>query len=143
MSMLRPAPRAQEAGKIYYFQAGNTFNGEFTNTESIILNGTISENVWHRLALVVDKDSNSTVKIIFDDSYVGSFKESLAPRDVGGVMTLNFYQNIVLFKDFTIGRCIQFNSIGKCKLFLRQQYALFHKNKFLRLARYFYYYYRY
>ena len=89
--------------------------GEYTNTAKIQLNGPIAAARWHTLALVVDKDSSSTAKVYLDDKYVGSIQETLAPRDVGGVMTLNIYENRAEFEYFTIGHCLKFNSIGQCK----------------------------
>ena len=118
--------------KVYYIQVGYMFNGRLMDTTSIILDGAISENVWHKLALTVEKDSNSTVEVFFDDKYVGSFKENLAPRDVGGVITISKcflptaagcscpncekpLEAMALFKNFEVGRCVLFNSIGQCK----------------------------
>ena len=81
----------------------------------ITLNGTLYENVWHKLLLVVDKDSNSSVQTFLDDKYVGSFRESLPPRDVGGVMALNRFRPVALFKDLKVERCLQFDPNGQCK----------------------------
>lgn len=106
--------RQVESVKQYFFQAGYRNGDQFTYTEKIQLNRHLTENVWHRLSLIVDKDSNSTVRIFFDDDYVGSFRESLPPRDVGGVMTLNLYENEALFKKFVVGRCLRFSSAGEC-----------------------------
>ena len=92
-----------EAYQGFFFQAGYRFKGLFTNTITIPLNGTINTNVWHDLRLVIDKDSNNTIEIFFDDKYVGSFIEFLPPRDVGGVMTVN--RDIALFKNFEVGQC--------------------------------------
>ena len=111
--------RQVESVKQYFFQAGYRNGDQFTYTEKIQLNRHLTENVWHRLSLIVDKDSNSTVRIFFDDDYVGSFRESLPPRDVGGVMTLNLYENEALFKKFVVGRCLRFSSAGECKYNLK------------------------
>jgi len=101
-----------EAYQGFFFQAGYRFKGLFTNTITIPLNGTINTNVWHDLRLVIDKDSNNTIEIFFDDKYVGSFIEFLPPRDVGGVMTVN--RDIALFKNFEVGQCLRFDSFGNC-----------------------------
>ena len=80
-----------------------------------MLNDQVTENVWHRLSLILNKTSNQTVQIFFDNDYVGSFRESRAARDVGGVMTLNLNENEVMFKSFIVGRCKRFDSRGECK----------------------------
>ena len=104
-----------EVTKQYFFQAGYRNVDGFEYTEKIMLNNQITENVWHRLSLIINKNSNLTVQVFFDNDYVGSFRESLAARDVRGVMTLNHYENEVLFKSFIVGRCIRFDSRGECK----------------------------
>ena len=90
--------------------------GQYTNTAQIPLNGSISDSGWHTLSLVIDKDLSSTVQVYLNGNKVGSFQETLAPRDVGGVMTLDIYENTAVFEYFNIGRCIKFNSNGLCKL---------------------------
>jgi len=106
--------KSAEVTKQYFFQAGYRNVDGFEYTEKITLNNQITENVWHRLSLIINKSSNLTVQVFFDNDYVGSFRESLAARDVGGVMTLNHYENEVLFKSFIVGRCIRFDSRGEC-----------------------------
>ena len=105
------SPQGQE----HFIQVGVRLRGEYTNTAKIQLNGPIAAAGWHTLALVVDKDSSPAAKVYLDDKYVGSIQETLAPRDVGGVMTLNIYENRAEFEYFTIGHCLKFNSIGQCK----------------------------
>ena len=104
-----------EVTKQYFFQAGYRNVDGFEYTEKIMLNDQVTENVWHRLSLILNKTSNQTVQIFFDNGYVGSFRESLAARDVGGVMTLNLNENEVMFKSFIVGRCKRFDSRGECK----------------------------
>ena len=103
--------------KIYFLETGYFRNGRDSDgsQDTITLNGTLSENVWHNLLLVVDKDSNSSVQVFLDDNYVGSFRENLPPRDVGGVMAWNRFRTVALFKDFKVERCLQFDLHGQCK----------------------------
>ena len=119
-----PPPAGQiTTKKKYFLQTGYFRNGMDENSchgcdESpgrITLNDTFHENVWHKLLLVVDKDSNSSVQTFLDDKYVGSFRESLPPRDVGGVMALNRFRPVALFKDLKVERCLQFDLNGQCK----------------------------
>ena len=102
----------------YYFQVGYRTNEDYIDTEIIPLNGSIAENVWHGISLIVDKDSTSNVQLFFDEKFVGRFSENLPPRDIGGVLVVNTEENDenkALFKNFVIGRCLQFNSVGECK----------------------------
>ena len=113
------------SNKEYYFQTGYRINGAFVDTDSILLNGSIAENVWHRMSLIVDKDSTSNIQLFFDGAFLGRFSENLPPRDIGGVLILNkersfseeegFKDNRALFKNFAIGRCLRFDSQGECK----------------------------
>ena len=114
-AMEKRSDKSDEVAKQYFFQAGYRNVDGFEYTEKIMLNDQVTENVWHRLSLIINKSSNLTVQIFFDNDYVGSFRESLAARDVGGVMTLNLNENEVLFKSFIVGRCIRFDSRGECK----------------------------
>ena len=119
-------PRAAiRSNREYYFQTGYRINGAFVDADSILLNGSIAENVWHRMSLIVDKDSTSNIQLFFDGAFLGRFSENLPPRDVGGVLILNkersfsddegFKGNRALFKNFVIGRCLRFDSQGECK----------------------------
>lgn len=93
----------------------NSCHGCDESPGRISLNGTLYGNVWHKLRLVVDKDLNISVQAFLDDEYVGSFRESLPPRDVGGVMVLNRFRPVALFKDLKMERCLQFDPNGQCK----------------------------
>ena len=104
-----------ETTKQYFFQAGYRNVDGFEYTEKVMLNDQVTENVWHRLSLILNKTSNQTVQIFFDNDYVGSFRESMAARDVGGIMVLNVNENEALFKSFIVGRCVRFDSRGECK----------------------------
>ena len=113
------------SSKEHYLQIGYRINGAFVDTGSISLNGSIAENVWHRMSLIVDKDSTYNIQLFFDGTLLGRFSENLPPRDVGGVFILNnersfseeegFKGNRALFKNFVVGRCLRFDSHGECK----------------------------
>ena len=47
--------------------------------------------------------------------FLMTIRESLPPRDVGGVMTLNRFRPVALFKDLKVERCLQFDPSGQCK----------------------------
>ena len=93
-------------------------NGKSLDGKSHIkYNGTIAGNVWHTMRLVVDKDSPDSVKVFLDNVYFGSFNEYFPPRRTGGFFTLNsvHYNNVALFKEFSLNECLSFNPIGECK----------------------------
>ena len=69
---------------------------------------------YHSLRLVIDNNSNFSTKIFLDQIFIGSFQERFAPRLKGGVLVLNKFEGVALFKNFSLRECNNFGKNGSC-----------------------------
>ena len=89
-------------------------NGSKTVDEKAPIKTSISGTIFHSLRLVVDNRSLKSTKVYLDDRFIGSIQEHFAPRLKGGVLVLNKFEGVALFKNFSLRECNNFGKNGSC-----------------------------
>ena len=89
-------------------------NGQYVGDKKLQFSGSIDATKYHKMRLVIDNDSSLSTKVFFDNHMIGSFQEHFAPCPMGGVITFHNHGNVVLFKNFKINACDNFNGDGDC-----------------------------